>query len=372
MFPINHKLPRLSTLCLLATVCLSSWLALGRPTTQPQPANAAIQATPPATATTTKPASRVKPISEAQLGERAIGTNPLREQVDDNLEQPNEATWRKLTLRLPKDNGKWLTVELLRSLEWIADEEAVEGESIFLDVAEMGAFGDADVISIDPCPPIQPGKGNVITGRFIHEVEQGEVIELRFAGQLEPTRVTKNHSYWSIDRANFIPAGELREGEAVGCLDGNGTTTVASLTPSDYAGLVYNGGKPRPNSFDLGGRQWGVECFFPLREFDPSEVEGVGFDDLVNWPVQCAWDDLQNDLQGLYADCDLDNQGYDLNRLLPVGTDGYSNYFCLVLDGNNAGSLVFFDHETGCVTPLAVSFSEFITGLHRLRTISGE
>lgn len=235
MTRITHKLPRLSTLCLLATVCLSSWLALGRPAPEPKPANAAIQTT---SISTPKSASRIKPIAEVQLGERAIGQNPLREQVDADLEQPNEATWRKLTLRMPKDNGKWLTVELLRSLNWIEFEEAKVGETIFLDLAEMGAFGDAEVLSVEPCPPIEPGKGNVITGKFIHEVEQGEVIELRFANQPEPTRVTKNHPYWSIDHDDFVPAGELNEGETVDGL--RGETTVATITPSDYSGRVYN------------------------------------------------------------------------------------------------------------------------------------
>lgn len=240
MFPIHRQFPRLSTLCLLATVCLSSWLALGRPTPQSNPVNAAIQATTSVSASTAKPVSRVKSIGEVQLGERAIGKNPLREQVDDDLAQPNESTWRKLTLRLPKDNGKWLTVELLRSLEWIEAEEAATGKTIFLDLSEMGAFGDAEVESIEPCPPIQAGKGNVITGRFIHEVDPGEVIELRFTGQTEPTRVTKNHPYWSVDRDDFIPAAELREGETVDCLNGSGTTTMTSVVPSDYSGLVYN------------------------------------------------------------------------------------------------------------------------------------
>lgn len=228
-----QRFPRLSTLYFVASLGLTLWFAFGRPTPEPQRATAAMQAK-----SVTKPLSRTKPISEVQLGERAIGQNPLREQVDADLEQPDQATWRKLTLRMPKDNGKWLNVELLRPIEWIEFEEAVVGEPIFLDLTEMGAFGDAEVLSIEPCPPIQPGKGNVITGRFIHEVEQGEVIELRFASQPEATRVTKNHPYWSIDREDFIPAGELQEGETVDAVTGG--TPVASVTPSDYAGLVYN------------------------------------------------------------------------------------------------------------------------------------
>ena len=233
MLPINRNLPRPSTLCLLTTVCLAAWLAFGRPSAQPQPAQASVQATSKST-----PISRIKPISEVQLGERAIGKNPLREQVDESLPEPDPQTWRKLTLRLPKENGRWLTVELLRPLDWIEDEEAAVGETIYLDLEEMGAIGDAEVVSIEPCPPIQPGKANIITGKFIHEVEQGEVIELRFAHQLEATRVTKNHPYWSADRHDFIPAGELREGEQVESL--TGPTRVASITPSDYSGLVYN------------------------------------------------------------------------------------------------------------------------------------
>lgn len=240
MFPINRKLPRLSTVWFVASLSLTLWLAFGRPSAQPQPAHASVNSTAikAPSLSTAKPVSRVKPISEAQLGERTIGKNPLREQIDEELLEPDPQTWRKLTLRLPKENGKFLTVELLRPLDWIEDEEAAVGETIFLDLKEMGAIGDADVVSIEPCPPIQPGKGNVITGRFIHEVAQGEVIELRFANQLEPTRVTKNHPYWSVDRNDFVTAGELREGETVDGLAGK--TIVASITPSNYSGPVYN------------------------------------------------------------------------------------------------------------------------------------
>ena len=239
MFPLNRKLPRLSTVWFVVSLSLTLWLAFGRPSTQPESANASVNSTAiKARSLSEQPVSRVKPISEVQLGERAIGKNPLREQVDESVPEPNPATWRKLTLRLPKENGKWLTVELLRPLDWIEDKEAAVGEMIFLDLEEMGAIGDAEVVSIEPCPPIQPGKANIITGKFIHEVAQGDVIELRFTHQPEATRVTSNHPYWSIDRHDFIPAGELREGEQVESL--TGPARVESITPSDYSGLVYN------------------------------------------------------------------------------------------------------------------------------------
>jgi len=139
---------------------------------------------------------------------------------------------------MQKDNGQWLHVELLRSLEWIAESQAATRKTIFLNLAEMGAIGDADVLSIGPCPPIQPGKGNVITGKFAHEVAEGDVVDVRFAGQAEATRVTATHPYWSIDREDFIAAGQLRTGERVHSLIG--PTRTESILPSNYSGLVYN------------------------------------------------------------------------------------------------------------------------------------
>lgn len=168
--------------------------------------------------------------------------------------------------------------------------------------------------------------------------------------------------------------GSLKHGSASTKQIATFEKRVGAKLPADYKAFLkkHNGGRPRPNGFELGGEPWGIECFFPLRDFDPAEVEDVGFDDLPSWPVQCAWDDLQTDLKGLYADCDLDNQGYALDCLLPIGTDGQGNYFCLVLEGEEAGSLIFFDHETGCVTLLAGSFSEFITRLRSIRSRAGD
>ena len=147
---------------------------------------------------------------------------------------------------------------------------------------------------------------------------------------------------------------------------------VCAKLPASYKKFLrtQNGGKPAPNAFQLGGEVHIVECFFPVRSVPCSHFQNMTVDDLSDWPVQCAWEDLQKDLHGLYADCGLDNQGYRLDRLLPIGTDGCSNYLCLVLDGDEAGSVVFFDHETAGVTPLADSFSEFLAMLRQSRSQS--
>jgi len=55
--------------------------------------------------------------------------------------------------------------------------------------------------------------------------------------------------------------------------------------------------------------------------------------------------------------------------LLPIGTDGSSNYISLVLTGDRTGAVVFLDHETAEEWPLAPSFSAFLNSLRpRQRT----
>ena len=65
----------------------------------------------------------------------------------------------------------------------------------------MGAAGAAEVTYIGPCPQIPPGDDPVITGTFKYEVgENDRVLHLWLEGQAEPTGVTDNHPYWSVDR----------------------------------------------------------------------------------------------------------------------------------------------------------------------------
>lgn len=130
--------------------------------------------------------------------------------------------------------------------------------------------------------------------------------------------------------------------------------------------LHHNGGHPVPDAFllrsDRGEEEDIVMCFFPLRELELGAVDVDDLEGLRTWPLHCAWDDLQNDLENLY-ETELDPP------LLPIGTDGSSNYISLILTGRNAGAVVFLDHETAEHWPLAPSFAGFLETLRpRQRT----
>ena len=130
--------------------------------------------------------------------------------------------------------------------------------------------------------------------------------------------------------------------------------------------LTANGGRPVPDAFTLttdhGSEEDIVMCFFPLRELSLGTVEVGDLNELRTWPLHCAWDDLQADLANLH-ETKLEPP------LLPIGTDGSSNYFCVVLGGERAGAVVFLNHETAEDWPLSPSFPEFLASLRpRQRT----
>lgn len=206
-------------------------------------------------------------IRDFALGRRCVGTNPLREQVEHTPE-PDQAIWREVHLLLKKPNGGNVRCELLRPLEWLIAHaaqivttlpskdivqrplmvpvgeaplhELLLGRTIQLDLPELGASGPAEIVSIGPCPDIEPddGKGrHVVTGRFIHSPD-GKLLDILVEGESSPTGVTANHPYWSVSRHEFVEAGKLQVGEKVNTL--NGTRTIASITPRPQAETVYN------------------------------------------------------------------------------------------------------------------------------------
>jgi hypothetical protein len=182
---------------------------------------------------------RFAKIQDIQVGERAIGTNP---EVTDSdratfLSDPEPATWRKLTIEMIKSNGKRLDITLLRPLSWLAESQANTGATIFLDLPEMGAQGFAKVLNIESCPPIKPGKGNVITGTFHHEATN--TIDLHVEGLSKPIGCTDNHPLGSVTRNEFVEAGKLLQGEELQFYSGQ-TAKVVQILPRPGPEQVHN------------------------------------------------------------------------------------------------------------------------------------
>jgi hypothetical protein len=124
--------------------------------------------------------------------------------------------------------------------------------------------------------------------------------------------------------------------------------------------LRYNGGYPKPDAFVLRMNRREEEhivlCFFPMRKLALGDVQVETVEDLMKWPLHCAWDDLQNDSKKVYK--------RELNpSLLPIGTDGLSNYICIALCGEQMGAVVFLEHKAAKVSSLAGNLAAFLSSL---------
>ena len=226
---VARKLVFSSVLLLAGVFCL--WRALNPSHVDASPSLRAANVTPAATS----PAHQA--IETIRVAQRVVGRNPIREEVEPW--EPDPQTWREVRLHMRKPSGRSLWMTLLRPFIWLQTNDAAVGDTIDMDLHELGASGPAEVTYIGPCPEIPPGDDPVVIGTFKHEVdENSHVINLWLEGDAQPTGVTDNHPYWSVDRGQFVPAGELRVGETVDTLAG--TARVARLESRAYTGFLYN------------------------------------------------------------------------------------------------------------------------------------
>ena len=209
---------------------------------------------------------RTGSISEIRIGYRVPGTNPEGNDGRDESVFVNEKHV-VYTLRVPKADGTFCTAKLLRSENWLYEAptrfvslfdghvfneiDAALAEmtllpsnfyrdfeiEVWIDLADQGCVGWSKIVEIDDAFKYAPGEGNLVTGTFEHVAQ--DVIDLQIEGQEKPIGCTPTHPIWSVDREEFVPAGELVEGERVRVLNGD-TKRVVQKLPRPGPELVYN------------------------------------------------------------------------------------------------------------------------------------
>lgn len=126
------------------------------------------------------------------------------------------------------------------------------GLTVDLDLPEMGAVGTAVVTDVLPGPVIEAqsnrqDRRQVVTATFRHPPSE-TVLDVTFADSLsaasrgqssEPMGVTNNHPFWSVDRQEFTPIGEMVVGERIQTYHGE-TKCIVSKLPRPGPSEVYN------------------------------------------------------------------------------------------------------------------------------------
>jgi hypothetical protein len=105
-----------------------------------------------------------------------------------------------------------------------------------LQVLKLELEGRATVLSIDPCPPVEEGEGELITATFMQE--HVDVRLLKLEGLDQPIEVTGSHPVYSEDQHTFVPVKDLGRGERLRTR--TGTAVVESILRKPGSWRVYN------------------------------------------------------------------------------------------------------------------------------------
>ena len=209
-----------------------------------------------------------KNIEDIRIGERTLGANP-QGRVDDELDYSIFETvpFCKYSLHTFKEDGSQCDIQLLRTANWLDEEitrlrRKIDGKvvdevdlltdslllgeldsrdnyalDVWLELPEMGVVSWATLTNVDEKVDVHEGAGNVVTGTFAHIADNA--IDLIVEDQAELIGCTNNHSFWSVDRQDFVPAGELIEGERLLLYSGE-TKRVVQKFPRPGPQVVYN------------------------------------------------------------------------------------------------------------------------------------
>ncbi len=188
-----------------------------------------------------EPALITAAIKDLRNGMRVLADNPeLVGQQVELLDIRNPDEWRNYVLQLPKEDGATVEITLLEPADWLEYMSDDGGKTVYLDLHEMGAVGLANVVAVEPCPPIEPDDGTgrpLITGTFKHT--SATVIDLQIEGESQVIGTTANHPFWSVDRNQYVTAGELRLSERLRTANDE-ITRLISVSPRPGRHDVYN------------------------------------------------------------------------------------------------------------------------------------
>jgi hypothetical protein len=149
------------------------------------------------------------------------------------------ASWKLVRLRMPNPGGgDTIDIELLRPAAWVRERHCDAFRHVPMSLPELGAEGGAEVLSIDPCPPLQAGPGRVVTATVTHL--NSHVLEVKLAGLERPLEPTEPHRFFSEDRGDWVAADDLEAGERLRTAEGEVAAVVEQTRVKPGVHRVYN------------------------------------------------------------------------------------------------------------------------------------
>lgn len=184
--------------------------------------------------------SHLVAIEQVPLGARVPTKNPKPWEYDDSLPEPDQDSWVKISLTVQRTDSGLVDAELLRPRQWADALGLAAGRLLPIDIQELQVQGTALIRAIEPCPLIAAGEGSPVTARFVtRQVDTIVRIEVLGVGDhIETIEGTTIHPIWSEDRQDWVPLGELVEGEQL--CGATGPAIVLTATILTRSLPVYN------------------------------------------------------------------------------------------------------------------------------------
>lgn len=179
------------------------------------------------------------PIEAINRFDWVVGENPLGSTEGEDVEAIDYRQWRFIDTHYTKPDGTISEISLARPLTWLQKEQAEVGKQIHLDLSKLGIVGWADVVAIRPATdpgPRPSSRHNLVTAIFQHTAPQTIDLEIE---DTPPIGCTPNHTFWSVDREEFIAAEYLETGERVQLVSGEPKRVLQKL-PRPGPEIVYD------------------------------------------------------------------------------------------------------------------------------------
>lgn len=175
-------------------------------------------------------------IENVALGARVPDQNPRPEDYDFSFGDVDQSAWKQIDVRLRRNDGALVEMQLLRPESWIERKGLVIGGKFTPRLSEIEIDGSATITAITACPEIMDSEGSVVTGRFVTR-QVNNLIEVTLENGTTFTG-TATHPVWIPTYEEWVKLGDVEVGQELESL--SGLLAVVALTRLTNVSDVFN------------------------------------------------------------------------------------------------------------------------------------